>query len=71
MNEHEGWNTVEVIVHGDDATYIVNGKVNNRAKNIQQKVDGEWVPLTKGRITLQLEFAEVFYRNAEIKEFAP
>jgi hypothetical protein len=71
MNEHEGWNTVEVIVHGDDATYIVNGKINNRAKNIQQKLDGEWVPLTKGRITLQLEFAEVFYRNAEIKEFAP
>lgn len=71
MNEHEGWNTVEVIVHGDEATYIVNGKVNNRMKNIQQKVNGQWEPLTKGRITLQLEFAEVFYRNAEIKEFAP
>jgi hypothetical protein len=68
MNEHDGWNTVEVIVHGDEATYIVNGKVNNRASKIQEKVNGEWVSLRKGRIALQLEFAEVFYRNVEIKE---
>lgn len=71
MNEHDGWNTVEVIVHGDDATYIVNGKVNNHASHIQQKVGGEWVPLTKGKIALQLEFAEVFYRNVEIKALGP
>jgi len=68
MNEHEGWNTVEVIVHGDEATYIVNGKPNNRALRIQEKVNGQWVPLTKGKIALQLEFAEVLYRNVEIKE---
>lgn len=68
MNEREGWNTVEVIVRGDQATYIVNGKVNNRASRIQEKVNGEWVPLTKGKIALQLEFAEVLYRNVEIKE---
>jgi len=68
MNEHEGWNTVEVIVRGDEAVYIVNGKVNNRASKIQEKVNGEWVPLRKGKIALQLEFAEVFYRNVEIQE---
>jgi Domain of Unknown Function (DUF1080). len=68
MNEHEGWNTVELIVHGDDAIYVVNGKVNNHATKIQQKVDNQWVPLTKGRFGLQLEFAEVYYRNVELKE---
>jgi hypothetical protein len=68
MAEHEGWNTVEVIVHGDEATYIVNGQVNNRVHHIQERLNGEWVPLKKGRIALQLEFAEVFYRNVEIKE---
>jgi hypothetical protein len=68
MAEQDGWNTVEVIVHGDEATYIVNGMVNNRAHKIQERVNGEWVPLKKGRIALQLEFAEVFYRNVEIKE---
>jgi len=69
MNEHEGWNAVEVIVHGDEAVYIVNGKVNNRASKIQEKVNGEWVPLRKGKIALQLEFAEVLYRNVEVQEF--
>jgi hypothetical protein len=68
MNEHEGWNTVEVIVRGDEAVYIVNGKVNNRASKIQEKVNGEWVPLRKGKIALQLEFAEVFYRNVEVQQ---
>ena len=68
MNEHEGWNTVEVIVRGNDATYLLNGKVNNRASKIEQMANNEWVPLTKGKIALQLEYAEVFYRNVEIKE---
>jgi 3-keto-disaccharide hydrolase len=68
MAERDGWNIVEVIVHGDEATYVVNGKVNNRVHHIQERVNGEWVPLKKGRIALQLEFAEVFYRNVEIKE---
>jgi hypothetical protein len=67
MNEHPGWNTVEVIVNGDEATYIVNGKINNRVTKLQHFVNGRWEPLTRGRITLQLEFSEVFYRNIEIK----
>jgi hypothetical protein len=68
MNEHDGWNTVEVIVHGDEAVYLVNGNLNNRASKIQEKVNGEWVPLKRGKIALQLEFAEVYYRNVEIQE---
>ena len=38
MAERDGWNTVEVIVHGDDATYRVNGKVDNRARSIQASI---------------------------------
>ena len=68
MNEHKGWNTVEVLVRGNDATHIVNGKVNNRATKIEQMLDNRWVPLTRGKIALQLEYAEVYYRNVEIKE---
>jgi hypothetical protein len=30
-------------------------------------VDGKTVPLTKGKIQLQSEGAEVFYRNIEFK----
>jgi Domain of Unknown Function (DUF1080) len=68
MNEHTGWNTVEIIVHGDEATYIVNGKINNKATKIEQLKDKLWTPLKSGKIGLQLEYAEVYYRNVEIKE---
>jgi hypothetical protein len=71
MNEHEGWNTVEVIVYGNDATYVVNGKTNNHAGKIEEMVNKEWVPLKKGRIALQLEYAEVFYRNVQIRRLTP
>ncbi len=69
-NEREGWNTVEVIVRGDSATHIINGKVNNRILHLEQMVEDKWVPLTKGKILLQQEGAEVFYRNIEIKMLA-
>jgi len=35
---------------------------------IQENANGEWVPLRKGKIALQLKFAEVFYGNVEIQE---
>ena len=71
MNEHDGWNTVEIIVRGDESTYIVNGKVNNRLTKITEMEDGKWVPLKEGKIGLQLEYAEVYYRNIEIQEMKP
>ena len=71
MNEQEGWNKVEVIVRGDTATHIVNGRINNRVTGMKQMVDDAWVPLTKGKIALQLEGAEVFYRNIELKLLKP
>jgi hypothetical protein len=68
MNEREGWNTVEAIVRGNNSTHIVNGKINNRATEMQEMTEAGWVPLKKGKIALQLEGAEVFYRKIEIKE---
>jgi len=68
--EEEGWNTVEVIVHGSESfVHIVNGVVNNRGTDIRQ-LDEEgktWVPLAKGKILFQVEGAEVLYRNIEIR----
>jgi hypothetical protein len=68
LNEREGWNTVEVEVRGDRSVHSVNGKVNNSARNLQQMLDGQWKPLTKGFIALQLEGAEILYRNIEVME---
>jgi hypothetical protein len=63
----DAWNDVEVVVRGNTATFIVNGRVNNRLTDLEQMVDGKWVPLTKGKILFQAEGAEVLYRNIEIK----
>jgi hypothetical protein len=69
-HENDGWNTVEVICHGSEqVTHIVNGHVVFRATDLQQLDTDEhsWIPLKSGRILLQSEFAEVLYRNVEIK----
>ena len=68
--ENDGWNTVEVLVEGALGTHTVNGQVNNRAWNIKQpdpKNPKGLIPLTRGRICIQAEGAEVFYRNIRIR----
>jgi hypothetical protein len=53
------WNTVEVINFNGKCVHIVNGVVVNYGENSS---------LTKGKILLQSEYAEVFYRNIGIRE---
>jgi hypothetical protein len=68
--ETPGWNTVEVIIRNDSAVHIINGTVVNQCTRICQpdpKNPDKLIPLTNGKILLQAEGAEVFYRNVEIK----
>ena len=53
------WNTVEVIVYNDKITYIVNGIVVNTA---------EAPSLNEGRIIIQSEGSEIYYRKIEVAE---
>ncbi|NJO24586.1 MAG: DUF1080 domain-containing protein [Bacteroidia bacterium] len=53
------WNKVEVIVNNGDITYLVNGQVVNKARNPNPKA---------GRIMLQSEGAEIYYRNVELQK---
>lgn len=55
------WNTVEVVCDGDKITNIVNGVVVN---------EGTEASVTKGKIILQSEGAEVFYRNIKLTPLA-
>jgi Domain of Unknown Function (DUF1080) len=55
------WNRVEVIANKGKITYIVNGIVVN---------EGEDPSLTKGKILIQSEGAEIYYRKIEIGEIA-
>jgi hypothetical protein len=70
---HGQWNTVEVVCTGDSAFHIINGHIVNRLINSRKRDgDGDGVaPLTKGRIQLQSEGAEVFYRAIEIRPVSP
>lgn len=58
-----GWNVVDTIVTEDESIHIVNGFVNNRGTNFT--FDGS--SLAEGKIALQVEGAEIFYRNIELK----
>ena len=66
--EQPGWNTVDVEVNGDTASFYVNGHLVNVISKTQRAGPelGEWVPLRKGQIALQAEGAEVYYRNVTI-----
>lgn len=54
------WNKAEVIVRNGKITHILNGKIVNEAALGNTK---------EGNILLQSEGAEIFYRNARVKEF--
>lgn len=66
------WNHVEVIVDGESSEYIVNGHTTFRSTSRRQpnpdfpddpSMD---IPLAKGRLLIQQEGAEIYYKNIEI-----
>ena len=61
------WNTIELLAVGGTAVHIVNGKVVMVLTGSRHVADGKEVPLTKGKIQLQSEGAEVFYRNIALQ----
>jgi hypothetical protein len=70
VNEFPGWNTLEIVVKGDKALHFVNGVQNMRVVDIKSLEGGNAVKLDKGRIALQAEAAEIFYRNIKIRPLA-
>jgi len=63
------WNTMEIVVDGaKKATFILNGEKVHEIYDLEKTVDGKKVPLDKGRIGLQAEWAELMYRKIEVKE---
>ena len=56
-NPGQEWNTIEVICLDDRSWHYVNGHLVNQATNLS---------FSEGRILLQLEAAEIFYKTVEI-----
>lgn len=61
------WNTLDLYCLGGTAVHMVNGKVNMVLHNSRRPVGDKMEPLTKGKIQIQSEGAEVFYRNIRIR----
>ncbi len=62
------WNVLEVYSFGDTSVHVVNGITVMKLFNSRQPgADSTEVPLTRGKIQLQSEGAEVFYRDIEIR----
>ncbi len=59
-----GWNTVEVYTMGQRSVFIVNGKPNMVVTDLE---DREGNPLSRGKLQLQSEGAEVYYQDAKIR----
>ncbi len=55
------WNKVECVVEGDEITIYLNGKLVNHATHVKP---------SKGRIQIQSEGAEIFFRKVELRPLA-
>jgi hypothetical protein len=67
--ERPGWNSVDVVVRGDSAVYLVNGQVNMRITHMKKwdAAANSWAKLDRGTILFQAEYAEISYRNIKIR----
>lgn len=61
------WNTLDLITYGDKSLHIVNGEVVMALSNSRYTKDGQVIPLTKGKILLQSEAGEAFFKGVKIK----
>jgi hypothetical protein len=62
------WNTVEIYTVDGNSIHVVNGHVNMQIYNSQYMDNDSHQPLKKGKIQLQSEGAEIFYRNIQIQQ---
>ena len=64
----EGWNQIDLVCLGDKAYHIVNGKIALvMEKSVTYGKNNVAKPLTKGKIQLQSEGAELYYKAVKIR----
>ncbi|MEJ2902483.1 DUF1080 domain-containing protein [Pedobacter panaciterrae] len=62
------WNTVDLYCYGDTSVHVMNGKVMMVLYRNKQIDDGNESPLRKGKIQIQSEGAEVYYKGIKIQQ---
>lgn len=62
------WNTIDLYAFNDQAAHLVNGRiVTTLFKMVKSGAGGRDIPLCEGRIALELEWAEIMFRNVMIR----
>jgi hypothetical protein len=64
------WNTLDLYVHGDTSVHLINGRLMMVLYHSRQLEQGKEIPLTKGKIQIQSEGAEIYYKQLRIKPLA-
>ena len=62
------WNVIDLYSFGDTSVHVVNDQVTMILFNSRQAEGENELPLTSGKIQLQSEGAELFYRNLVLEE---
>ena len=62
------WNTLDLYCHGDTSVHVINGKTMMVLYHSAQLENGQVLPLIKGKIQIQSEGAEVFYKNITVEK---
>lgn len=61
------WNTIDLYCLEGTAIHVLNGVKNMVLFNSSQRTQNGEIPLTKGKIQLQSEGAEIYYKNIRIR----
>ncbi|MGV3541165.1 MAG: 3-keto-disaccharide hydrolase, partial [Rufibacter sp.] len=66
-SKNNDWTEIELICFGDKSLHIVNGQVVMVLQNSRYVENGKSLPLTKGKIQIQSEAAETYFKDIMIK----
>lgn len=61
------WNTLDLYCYGDTSVHVINGKVMMVLYHSRQLENGQEIPLTRGKLQIQSEGAEVYYKQIRTK----
>nr|WP_294871041.1 DUF1080 domain-containing protein [uncultured Pedobacter sp.] len=64
------WNTVDLYCYGDTSIHVMNGKVMMVLYHNKQIDSGKELSLRKGKIQIQSEGAEVYYKGIKIQQIS-
>jgi 3-keto-disaccharide hydrolase len=64
------WNTLDLYCHRDTSVHMINGKLMMILYNSRQWENGKESPLLKGKLQIQSEGAEIFYKQIRLRSIS-